>query len=335
MTTQHTYALSRVLNCFQSWKGSKNAHIKSLNTNSGSNRLYFEIEFQDKTYIGTFNNNPKENEAFIYFSNFFRTKAIPLPQVFYVSKDKLCYIQENIGQLSLMQLLKQEGNTTAVFAYYKDSIEKLWQMQSRIKGINFNKAYPRPQFDSRALLWDLNYFKYYFLKLHIPNFDENALEDDFYSLAQNIEQLPSNRFFMFRDFQARNIHIHQGELYFIDFQGGRKGPPLYDLVSLLYQSSAQLDQQWREDLKNHYKKLSIKSLGYSEQDFETDFILMRIIRSLQTLGAYGFRGKIEQKNYFIESIPPAITNIKLLIKNSFITDNFPYLCHLLHQIDNS
>lgn len=231
-----------------------------------------------------------------------------------------------------MQSLKTQGEEASILSYYHASVEMLWQMQSRTEGISFAHAYPRPRFDKRAITWDLNYFKYYFLKLQGVPFHENTLEDEFDRLATHIEALSSRPYFMFRDFQARNIHIHRGQPWFIDFQGGRQGPPLYDLVSLLYQSSAQLSPAWQQQLKEHYKELSINHLQYSEQAFEDNFLLMRLIRSLQTLGAYGFRGHIEGKAYFSNSIAPALAKLKVLLQNDSLHCNFSYLCSLLAQL---
>ncbi len=326
-------ALEQIHHHFEQWQGSAPKRIEALNASSGSNRQYFSILSETNThYIGTVNADVTENEAFFYYARFFRNKGIRLPEVYYISADRQCYIQEDIGQISLMQLLKSQGESDMVLSYYKQSLEMLWQMQSQIDNINFSVSYPRPAFDNRSVLWDLNYFKYYFLKLQNLTFHENDLENDFWALAQTISQLPSNRFFMFRDFQARNIHIHNDKVWFIDFQGGRQGPPLYDVVSLLYQSSARLSAEWQHILKNHYKALAIDGLQYSEVDFETDFVLMRLIRSLQTLGAYGFRGHIEQKQYFIDSIPPALANLSQLMENTFLRNNFPYLCSLLLKL---
>ncbi len=200
-------SLQQIQDCFLAWQGQKAQNIEPLNAASGSNRQYFQIYHGEQTYIGTFNLDTKENEAFFYYNVFFREKGIRVPELYYVDAQRQCYIQQDIGQTPLMQLLKSQGESDTVLSYYKQSLDMLWRMQSQIDDINFSVSYPRPVFDMRSVLWDLNYFKYYFLKLRDIAFDENDLEDEFWSLAQTIAHLPSNKYFLCSAIFRRAISI--------------------------------------------------------------------------------------------------------------------------------
>jgi len=316
---------------FKAWKGYYPDQIIPLNSGSGSNRLYFRIYKKKSTFIATQNNDIRENNAFFYLAQYFANQDIKVPEVYHVSPEKSIYFQQDIGDTNLLEILKKDGLTRDVKTIYKDSLSMLWHMQSIGKSLDFYKCYPRPSFDQQSIQWDLNYFKYYFLKVSGLEFDEQLLENDFNVLAAHITK--SNQpFFMFRDFQARNIHVYDHQPWFIDFQGGRRGPLLYDVASILYQASANLSEDVRAHLLNHYYELIQSQVDYPQLQFQQDFVIMVFVRIIQTLGAYGFRGLIEGKLYFKSSIPKALDNLSSITPQINTDVNISYFLTILSRL---
>jgi len=318
---------------YSTWKNSSPNRIEPLNNTSASPRLYFRIYTDNETFIGVYNADLKENRAFFHFSHTFKEADIHVPELYFVSDNEAYYLIEDLGNTNLLALLKEEGESDFVMQLYKKSIDQLLKMQLYGKNqIDFAAfSYPKAEFDIQSVLWDLNYFKYYFLKVSGLTFDEQLLENDFQILAKEVGKKKWTAF-MFRDFQARNIQVIKDDVWFIDYQGGRKGPMLYDLVSLLYQASAQLSTAFREELKLYYRQELKKLSSVDNQTFDTDFDLMVFIRIIQTLGAYGFRGLIEKKPYFINSIPLALDNLDNLLQNQQFKLGTPYLIALLSEL---
>lgn len=298
---------------YQNWQLKAPEKLEVLNSGSASSRQYFRLHIGEEKLIATYSNDVRENEAFFYLAYYFREKGIRIPEVYHISEDRCIYFQQDIGDLNLLTHLKTEGLTLETKKYYKESLEMLLKMQSGARELDYSKCYPRASFDEQSILWDLNYFKYYFLKVSGLDFDEQLLEDDFQFLAKDLAINESEPYFMFRDFQARNIHIHNGEVWFIDFQGGRRGPMLYDVASLLYQASANLPNEFRRHCLNDYFDLFKREISQNRMDFDNDFKKILLIRIVQTLGAYGFRGLIEGKPYFKNSIPNALDNLQTLL----------------------
>ncbi len=325
--------LEQIKNLYLGWKKNIPNKIEALVNNSASSRLYFRIYFNSETYIGVYNSDIKENKAFFHFTDIFRTGRVQVPELLFVDTNEMYYLIEDLGDINLLSLLKSEGESLNLKIFYKKALEQLLQMQ--LYGgvhINFEKfAYPRAEFDSQSVLWDLNYFKYYFLKVNDLAFDEQLLENDFRYLA---DELSRQKYiaFMFRDFQARNIHLRSNKVWLIDYQGGRKGPMLYDLASLLFQASAQLSTEFKEELKKFYFTELTKKYSISISEFEEKLASMVFIRIIQTLGTYGFRGLIEKKTYFIESIPSALKNLDELLQNQHLILEIPYFIGLLNQL---
>jgi aminoglycoside/choline kinase family phosphotransferase len=315
------------------WKNTFPTNITPLSSNSGGPRLYFRIYSEKNSIIGAYGSDLKENNAFFYYTKLFHSAGMSVPELYISDSSLPYYLVEDLGDLNLLDLLKFEGESERIKLLYQKAIHRLIEMQ--IFGgeqCDFNSyAYPRAAFDSQSILWDLNYFKYYFLKMTEIPFDEQLLENDFQILAYRMSEIGGQNF-MFRDFQARNIQIRNDEVWFIDYQGGRKGPMLYDLVSLLYQASANLSPAFRDKLKNEYKQVVLQKEIYVEADFENDFYSILFIRILQTLGTYGYRGLIEGKMYFKESIPLALANLEKLIYSSEFKWEIPYFLELLKQI---
>jgi len=317
---------------FKNWQGKPTDFLSALNSGSGSNRQYFRAISGKESFVACVNDDIRENEAFFYLSDYYFNQGLRVPQVFFISKDRRIYFQQDLKDVNLLQILKKDGFTTDTENYYRQSLQMLWQMQASTKELDFNRCYPRASFDQQSVLWDLNYFKYYFLKLSGITFDEQLLENDLQYLAALLATPDDKTYFMFRDFQARNIQIHKNEVWFIDFQGGRRGPFLYDVASLFYQASANLSKDARESLLNYYYPQVSSDINYSEDEFRQQYTLMVFIRILQVLGAYGFRGLIEQKEYFKNSIPSALDNLQAILPQlpSFV--NIPYFLTILDRI---
>ena len=290
---------------------------------SGSARKYYRIITDKRTLIGTYSENTEENDAFLTFSKHFHDIGLNVPEVFAVNEEKTCYLQSDFGddnlfahvQKALMAGGPSTGSGTAycenIIELYKHALKHLVKLQVLgHQGLDYSKAYPTERFDRQAILDDLNYFKYYFVKPHEEiDFNETRLGKDFEAFADFVSQAPCD-FFMYRDFQSRNIMVKDDELYFIDFQGGRKGPLNYDVVSLLYQVKAQIPQAVRDELIQYYKEELKQFVDPEEVKFDTYQPYFVYLRLLQVLGAYGFRGLIQKKSHFIESIPYALKELK-------------------------
>lgn len=302
---------------------------------SGSSRIYSRITTEAGTYIATYNPNTEENNAFLEFSRHFEKQNLPVPKIIAVNDEKNCYIQSDLGDVSLFhhvtKCLKDNNFDDKTIKLYKEAINNLVDFQ--IKGnynLDYSVAFPTPSFDRISVLDDLNYFKYYFLKINEEiNFNESRLNRDFQKITDFIMEAPSD-FFMYRDFQSRNIMIKDNHTYFIDYQGGRKGPLQYDIISLLYQVKAQLPLNLKAELLTHYKNQLKKYIDIEQIHFDKYFKAFILLRLLQVLGAYGFRGLIQKKQHFIESIPYALNELMLLKGNL----NFPFETKELSSVLN-
>ena len=303
---------------------------------SGSARKYYRIVTDKRSVIGTYSENTEENEAFIAFSKHFHDLGLNVPEVFAVNKERTCYLQSDFGDDNLFAHVQKSlmagGLGENVIQLYRQALKHLVKFQYiGHQGLDYSKAYPTPSFDRQAILDDLNYFKYYFVKPHEEiDFNETRLGKDFEAFADFVSQAPCE-FFMYRDFQSRNIMVKDNELYFIDFQGGRKGPLNYDVVSLLYQVKAQIPQAVRDELVLYYKQELTQFVNPEEVKFDLYQPYFVYLRLLQVLGAYGFRGLIQKKSHFIESIPYALKELKIWNENHPLND-YPELQHVLSQL---
>ncbi|MGN1228271.1 MAG: aminoglycoside phosphotransferase family protein, partial [Prevotella sp.] len=302
-----------ILQLYRQWAGSDPVSVTSL-PGAGSNRKYYRFADKDgATVVGVVGTSRDEDHAFIYLSNHFDQRRLPVPKVLAVSDDELCYLQQDLGNVSLFDALK--GGREAGGRYnVKEkellikTIRQLPNVQIRgARGLDFSQCYPQPEFDTDSVLFDLNYFKYCFLKTTDIDFNELKLEANFRMFANDLteEKMES---FLYRDFQARNIMLDdKGNPWFIDFQGGRKGPYYYDLASFLWQASAKYSHKLRRELVyEYYYSLKNYTEVPSVRHFAQRLSLFVLFRTLQVLGAYGFRGYFEHKKHFIDSIPPAI-----------------------------
>lgn len=299
----------------QSYFGTDNFSAVPL-VRSGSLRQYFRIHAYETSIIGAYNENIAENNAFFSFQHHFHAKGLKVPEVLEIHSGKQSWLLEDLGDASLYDLIPQEGvkpgNESLILKYelvLKDLAE--FQVEGH-HGLDYSAAYPRDSFDERSVSWDLNYFKYYFLKLFTEDFDEDILQDGFDKLILEAMK-PSGDFFMYRDFQSRNIMLKDGVPHYIDFQGGRRGPLAYDVVSLLYQSRAAIDEEVRKRLMDFYFDAVSTKVNVVKANFFREFKLFAFIRILQVLGAYGFRGKIQDRPLFLKSIPKSIEYLRNLL----------------------
>lgn len=302
---------------------------------SGSNRKYYRLKSDNNSLIGVVGTSIEENIAFIEMSKHFEKKGLPVPHFIAASDNNSHYIQEDLGDLLLFDFLKK-GRLTRVFSSdEKAMLHKTMELLPKIQVVgaqdfDFSICYPQPSFNKRSVLWDLNYFKYCFLKPVGLDFQENRLEDEFDKLAKALLNAPSDTF-MYRDFQSRNVMIKNNEPYFIDYQGGRKGPVFYDVASFLWQAKAQYGAELREELLETYMRSLKRYINFEEDEFRETLNLFVLFRLLQVLGAYGFRGYFEKKPHFLQSIPFAMENLRELMSSTNFS-HYPYLVEVLENL---
>ena len=301
---------------------------------AGSNRRYYRMEGKNETFIGVEGTSLDENKAFIALANHFMEAHLPVPQVLAQSNDQRFYLQNDLGDTLLFDFIA-EGRRTGTFSESEKAMlhltmQKLPAIQVLgARNLDFSVCYPQPEFNERSVFWDLNYFKYNFLKTTGLDFQENLLEDDFARMAGVLLQSKTETF-MYRDFQSRNVMVKDGEPWFIDFQGGRKGPLAYDVASFLGQAKANFNEELREELLVTYLKSLKNYLSIDETEFRKQLNHFYLFRTLQVLGAYGFRGYFEKKPHFLQSIPFAIENLEQLMKLDY--SEYPYLISVLKQM---
>ncbi len=285
---------------------------------AGSERHYFRIHTDEKTFIATYGANLKENESFIYFSKHFKKKNLSVPEIFCISADKDTYIQEDFGDISLLNKLEENGFVTPAYELYKKSLQQLALLQVKgHEGLDYKKCLTNSSFGKQAIVADLLYFKYYFLDALRQPYDKQKLIDDFEALSNYLSHT-EYKYFMFRDFQSRNIMVTpDDDVHFIDYQGGMKGAPQYDVASLLWQAKANLPDVWKQHLLEDYMVAfeSVVDEPIDKDIFRSQYNGYVLIRLLQVLGAYGFRGLFERKAHFLTSIPLALQNLKWFVQN--------------------
>lgn len=320
---------------FKDWSGEKVQSITPLPT-SGSTRQYFRINSINHRAIGVYNNDKNENTAFVKFTEHFVKNNLNVPQIYLDDLTNNVYLIEDLGNETLFDYLTL--NRTAkefpdeAINYYKSAVENLIKFQViAAKGFDYSVCHPRASFDKQSMMWDLNYFKYYFLKITNTPFNEQKLENDFNVLTGFLTSVPAE-YFLYRDFQSRNIMIKNNELFFIDYQGGRKGALQYDIASLLYDAKADIPQSIRDELLNHYLLRLNEHMTTDKTEFIKLYYGYVLIRILQALGAYGFRGIYEKKVHFLKSIPFAIKNISYLISENILPDSIAELKSVLSHI---
>lgn len=300
---------------------------------SGSSRKYYRLTGErERTVIAAFNEDVRENKAFITFARHFEQQGLSVPKILHVHDNMKLYFLNDLGDTTLYDFLQHEGkvNPDKVRTLYKSVVDHLLSFQFCIPP-DYTAAFPRAAFDRTSMMWDLNYFKYYFLKLTYTPFDEQRLEQDFIQFCDSLSETPSH-YFLYRDFQSRNIMLQGDKLTFIDFQGGRRGALPYDLASLLYDAKANLSEEMRLDILDYYcaqlEKKQLASPGLFRELFD-QFALLRI---MQAFGAYGYRGYYEKKTHFLQSVPYAAENLKHILGRIRFGDQFPELNKIWQHI---
>ena len=307
---------------------------------AGSNRVYYRMTApDDRSLVGCVGTSREENHAFITLSRHFAQCGLAVPQVLAVSDDELRYLQTDLGSTSLFDAIRQGREAGGNYSPEEQellhrTIRQLPALQFQgAKNLDFTVCYPQPEFDEQGVFFDLNYFKYCFLKATGLDLHELRLEEDFRLLASHLTAEPGQTF-LYRDFQARNVMLVEGQPFFIDFQGGRRGPFYYDLASFLWQASAKYPDTLRRSLiDDYYEAASQYTAMPPREHFDRRLRLFVFFRILQVLGAYGFRGYFERKQHFIDSIPPAIDNLRqLLAQDDGSTFPYPHLTDVLRRL---
>lgn len=327
-------AFQPILDSLRKWQPDHSIVLESLRQ-AGSNRQYFRFKHEGKSHILTYNPaNVPENNAFVEFTHHFGGKGLNVPSIIYTDDAMQFYVQSDLGDVSLFDHIKQEGFSENVLHLFKKTCASLAKLQ--IEGgddLDYSNCIATRSFDKQAIYSDLLYFLYYFVRaLDLP-YDKNLLLNDFDMLSSYLMQ-EENQYFMHRDCQSRNVMVRNGEAYFIDYQGGMQGALQYDIASLLWQARAQMPYPWRDELVNYYFDQANSCLNgrLNRKEFLDNYDGFVLIRMLQTLGAYGFRGLFERKPHFIASIPFALKNLKWFLENKRIPIRLPALQKVLEAI---
>jgi len=317
--------------------GAPPAAVEELKAD-GSDRKLFRLTAADgPTAIGVENGDRDENAAFLGFSRHFRAAGLPVPEIYADDGAAGVYLEEDLGDTTLFELLQNERGADpevpfGIAAIYAQAVRLLARMQIEAgRDLDYRLCYPHSAFDRRSMNWDLNYFKYYFLKLAQIPFHEQKLENDFDALCGFLLQAPAD-FFLYRDFQSRNIMVRDGQPWFIDYQGGRRGALLYDLASLLLDAKANLPFAFRDRIKEVYLQAASELTAVDRENFDDFYRGFSLIRILQAMGAYGYRGFYQRKARFLQSVPYAIRNLEHLLQGGELPVALPALWDALHRV---
>lgn len=320
---------------FEKWAGEK---VKSTTPlpQSGSYRQYFRMKSANHQAIGVYNPDKNENYAFLTFTKHFLNHNLKVPRLYESDNDNNVYLLEDLGDETLFRFITNNKTSKefplSIKEHYKKALSELIKFQIDAKErLDYSVCYPRSSFDKQSMLWDLHYFKYYFLKLTQTPFDEQKLENDFTTLIDFLLSTDTD-YFMYRDFQSRNIMIKNDGLYFIDYQGGRKGALQYDVASLLYDAKANLPQDIRDELLEHYLLTLNRKLKIDREEFRKYYYGYVLIRILQAMGAYGFRGIHEKKAHFLKSIPFAVKNIEYIVAKNLLPEGLNEIKSVFNSI---
>ena len=295
-------------------------HVQALQGElGGSGRKIIRLSGGNHTAIGILYSVREENTAFLAFSRHFRRHGLPVPEIYAEDLDHGAYLEEDLGDTTLFEFLSanRDGEMIAapVIEVYRKVAAELPRFQVEAgRDLDYSGCYPRGSFDRQSIHWDLNYFKYYFLRLAAIPFNEQALEDDFALLTDFLLEAPAG-YFLYRDFQSRNVMLPRGRPYFVDYQGGRRGALQYDIASLLFDAKADLPPGLRQQLLEAYLEALGGHIRFDRKAFLRHYYAFVYVRVMQALGAYGFRGFYERKPHFLQSVPYALKNLRWLLHN--------------------
>jgi len=285
----------------------------------GSGRKIIRLAGGRNSAIGILYGVREENVAFLEFSRHFRRHGLPVPEIYAEDLAQSAYLEQDLGDTTLFEFLSKHRTGESIAGPAVEAYRRVVAILPRFqveagRDLNYKVCYPRGSFDRQSINWDLNYFKYYFLRLAGIPFNEQALEDDFSHLTKFLLSAPHD-YFLYRDFQSRNVMLPGGEPYFVDYQGGRKGALQYDIASLLYDAKADLPPELRQQLLDHYLDALAGHIQPNRAAFMQHYYAYVYVRILQALGAYGFRGFYERKAHFLQSVPYALKNVRWLLHN--------------------
>jgi aminoglycoside/choline kinase family phosphotransferase len=295
----------------------------------GSGRRIVRLSTDKISAIGILYGVREENVAFLNFSRHFRRHGLPVPEIYGEDLDQGAYLEEDFGDVTLFDFLSRNRAGENIAAQVVEAYRKVVAILPRFqieagRDLDYSVCYPRASFDRQSISWDLNYFKYYFLRLAGIPFSEQALEDDFERLT-NFLLSADCKYFVYRDFQSRNIMLCDGQPFFLDYQGGRKGALQYDIASLLYDAKADLPPPLRQELLDLYIEQAGRLASIDREAFLKHYYAYVYVRILQALGAYGFRGFYERKAHFLQSVPYALKNVRWLLHNVKLPIELPTL----------
>jgi aminoglycoside/choline kinase family phosphotransferase len=302
----------------------------------GSGRAIVRLSSGSFSAIGVMYSVREENVAFVEFSKHFRRHGLPVPQIYAEDLRNGVYLEEDLGDTTLFEFLSanRAGHVIAPPAVeaYRKVVAVLPRFQVEAgRDLNYKVCYPRASFDRQSISWDLNYFKYYFLRLAGVPFNEQALEHDFARLTKFLLSA-SHDYFLYRDFQSRNVMLRDGNPFFLDYQGGRKGALQYDIASLLYDGKADLPPELRQELLDYYLDCLAGFVKVDRSAFMEHYYAYVYVRILQALGAYGFRGFYERKTHFLQSVPYALKNLRWLAHEVKLPIALPALMEALNRM---
>ena len=295
----------------------------------GSGRNIIRLAGDKVTAIGILYDVREENVAFLEFSGHFRRHGLPVPEIYAEDLNQGAYLEEDLGDTTLFEFLSQNRSGESIAPAAVEAYRKVMAILPRFqieagRDLNYKVCYPRASFDRQSIAWDLNYFKYYFLRLAGIAFNEQALEDDFERLTEFLLSADHD-YFLYRDFQSRNVLLRGGQPFFVDYQGGRKGALQYDVASMLYDAKADLPPQLRQQLLDHYLDRLAGFVPLARDAFMQHYYAYVYVRIMQALGAYGFRGFYERKAHFLQSVPYALKNLRWLLHNVKVPIALPTL----------
>ena len=324
---------------YQSLFGQSPDEAVSL-TGSASNRSYYRLSSAAGTCVGVIGLDRAENNAFLTIARHFRSKGINVPEILAVSEDGMCYLQEDLGGTLLFDMYSRTAITEEVEDLLCSAMAHLPKIQVEgAEGLDFSVCYPQPEFDGRMVMFDLNYFKYCFLKPSGLEFNEVLLQDEMERFADELTTSSSNcPTFLYRDFNARNVMVKDGQPYFIDFQGGRRGPLQYDVASFIWHARSGFSEGLRDRMLDSYLESLSGYMDVDRSDFMDKLRLYVLFRTLQVLGAYGFRGLVEHKANFVVSIPQTLSAMDELLAGrscgdfSAVRARYPYMCGVLEEM---
>jgi aminoglycoside/choline kinase family phosphotransferase len=305
----------------------------------GSGRKIIRLASQKESAIGILYSVREENAAFLEFSKHFRRHGLPVPEIYAEDLSHGAYLEEDLGDTTLFEFLSKNRSGANIAPQVVEAYRKVVAALPRFQveaghDLNYDVCYPISSFDRQSIAWDLNYFKYYFLRLAGIPFNEHALEDDFSRLTEFLLSAPRD-YFLYRDFQSRNIMLRNGDPYFVDYQGGRQGALQYDIASLLYDAKADLPPELRQQLLDHYLDRLSSFIPLDREAFLRHYYAYVYIRIMQALGAYGFRGFYERRVHFLQSVPYALKNLRWLLHNVRLPIPLPALMNAFKDMLSS